>query len=73
VKRAVDTAFEKADEAAKSGRSIYTFGPVIHNEEVIKKLEEKGVRILNSLDDIDKIPSDSLIILRSHGVGKSVI
>ena len=72
VKRAVDTAFEKAEEAAASGRSIYSYGPVIHNEEVVKRLEDKGVKILNSLEDIVNIPKDSLIILRSHGVGKDV-
>ena len=72
VKRAVDTAFEKAEEAAASGRSIYSYGPVIHNEEVVKRLEDKGVKILNSLEDIVNLPKDSLIILRSHGVGKDV-
>ena len=72
VKRAVDTAFEKAEEAAKTGRPIYTYGPVIHNEEVIKKLEGKGVKILNSLDELKNISEGSIIILRSHGVGKDV-
>ena len=72
VKRAVDTAFEKAEEAVRTGRPIYTYGPVIHNEEVIKKLEEKGVKILNSLDELKNISEGSIIILRSHGVGKDV-
>ena len=72
VKRAVDTAFEKAGEAAGSGKKIYTYGPVIHNEEVIKRLEDKGVKILNNLDELKEISEKSTIILRSHGVGKDV-
>ena len=27
---------------------IYTYGPIVHNEMVVRELEKKGVRVLNS-------------------------
>ena len=39
VKRAVDTVYERILEK----EPLYTFGPIIHNEEVVRDLEEKGV------------------------------
>ena len=44
VKRAVDKVYE---EAKNSGVPVYTFGPIIHNEEVVADLEKKGVRTLD--------------------------
>ena len=42
VKRAVDTVYERILEK----EPLYTFGPIIHNEEVVRDLEEKGVQVL---------------------------
>ena len=38
VKRAVDQVY---DLAAKEKEPVYTYGPIIHNEEVVRDLEEK--------------------------------
>ncbi|MBQ5674102.1 MAG: 4-hydroxy-3-methylbut-2-enyl diphosphate reductase, partial [Lachnospiraceae bacterium] len=40
VKRAVDTVYK---EAEKNNETIYTFGPIIHNEQVVEDLERNGV------------------------------
>ena len=32
VKRAVDTVYEQV----KKGKTIYTYGPIVHNEEVVR-------------------------------------
>ena len=71
VKRAVDTAFAKAEEFKSQGRKLYTYGPIIHNEEVIKRLEASGVSMLDNLDDVNELPEGSGIIIRSHGVPKA--
>ena len=44
VKRAVDTVYEQLEMSAAERQPIYTFGPIIHNEEVVRDLEEKGVK-----------------------------
>ena len=46
VKRAVDTVYEQLEMSAAERQPIYTFGPIIHNEEVVHDLEEKGVTVL---------------------------
>ena len=68
VKRAVDKAYELAEHKEKA---IYTLGPIIHNEEVIADLEKKGVFVAESPEQIPD-PKNSIVIIRSHGVGKAV-
>ena len=67
VKRAVDSVYEKAEE----GKNIYTFGPIIHNEQVVGDLAKKGVLVVNSIEELAKI-KEGTIVIRSHGVSKSV-
>ena len=68
VKRAVDTVYKQVD--TKCGQ-IYTYGPIIHNEEVVKDLEQKGVIVLRSEEELDTLERGTVII-RSHGVAKDV-
>ena len=68
VKRAVNKVYE---EVEKQEAPIYTYGPIIHNEEVVKDLEAKGVTVLEELECLEQIPKGTVVI-RSHGVGKKV-
>ncbi|MDE7017086.1 MAG: 4-hydroxy-3-methylbut-2-enyl diphosphate reductase, partial [Lachnospiraceae bacterium] len=67
VKRAVDTVYEQVD----TGEKIYTYGPIIHNEEVVKDLEKKNVHVINSLEELAKL-KEGTIVIRSHGVSKRI-
>ena len=67
VKRAVDTVYEEIQK----GQAIYTFGPIIHNEEVVRDLEEKGVIVINDIDELKDKPLGTVII-RAHGVEKGI-
>lgn len=69
VKNAVDTVFEQIQ--AHRGKKIYTYGPIIHNGEVIKQLEQEGVVVLNSRDALAAL-TEGVVIIRSHGVEKSI-
>ena len=68
VKRAVEKAYEVAESTQGP---VYTYGPIIHNEEVVRDLEERGVRVLESEEDLKKLESGTVII-RSHGVPASI-
>ncbi len=70
VKRAVDIVYEEAEK----GKPVYTLGPIIHNEEVVSDLERKGVLVIDEtkLQDIQEDLSDCTVVIRSHGVSKSV-
>ena len=63
IERAVKTVYEQLE----TGRQVYTFGPITHNENVCDELQKKGVKILQDPSDIKNI-RDSVIIIRSHGV-----
>lgn len=69
VKRAVDCCYQEANSCG--GNPVYTFGPIIHNEEVIRDLEEHGVNVIHSAEELQKI-SEGTVIIRSHGVPQSV-
>ena len=55
VKRAVDTVYEQL----KNGKTIYTYGPIVHNEEVVRELAEKGVRVLESKEELKNLGDHS--------------
>ncbi len=66
VQRAVDTAYEHADDKGR----VYTYGQIIHNEEVVGDLSRHGVKVIED----DELPDirDSKVIIRSHGAEKKV-
>ena len=66
VQRAVDTVYKEVEK----GGPIYTYGPIIHNEEVVADLAQKGVQVLEEqdLDRLEELPKGSTVVIRSHGV-----
>lgn len=67
VKRAVELVYEQA----KKEGPLYTYGPIIHNEEVVRDLQQRGVRVIESSEQL-KTLEKGRVIIRSHGVGKAV-
>ncbi|MSN24338.1 MAG: 4-hydroxy-3-methylbut-2-enyl diphosphate reductase [Geobacter sp.] len=65
VKRATQMAFEAAEKDQKT----YSLGPIIHSPQVVNKLEEMGVKVLENLDSMES----GTIIIRSHGVASGEI
>jgi len=61
VRRAVDLALESAN---KEQGPIYTFGPLIHNPQVLALLADKGVKRLAEIPN----QGNGTVILRAHGV-----
>ena len=57
VQRAVDTAYEHADE-----KNVYTYGQIIHNEEVVCDLSKHAVRVIESDDELHTIKDSKVII-----------
>lgn len=66
VHRAVDSVYQNIN-----GKPLYTYGPIIHNQQVVEELEKKGVRPIKNFDDISNL-SKGIIIIRSHGVGENI-
>ena len=68
VKRAVEQVYEQIE---KADRPVYTFGPIIHNEQVVEDLAQKGVRVIDTEEELEAV-RDAIVIIRSHGVGKHI-
>ena len=66
VKRAVDMVLEMASK--KGHETIYTYGPLIHNPQTIELLRQRGIVPITTPEELDKVPSGSLIVIRAHGI-----
>ena len=69
VKRAVDTVYKQIEK--HQSEKIFTYGPIIHNEEVIKDLRSHGVEVLNDEEELKTADAD-VVVIRSHGVAKYI-
>ncbi|MBR5798511.1 MAG: 4-hydroxy-3-methylbut-2-enyl diphosphate reductase [Lachnospiraceae bacterium] len=67
VKRAVEKVYEQTG----SEKKIYTYGPIIHNEEVVKDLEQKGVKVIETEEELAAL-KEGTVVIRSHGVPKNI-
>ncbi|NLK97578.1 MAG: bifunctional 4-hydroxy-3-methylbut-2-enyl diphosphate reductase/30S ribosomal protein S1 [Epulopiscium sp.] len=63
VNRAVDSVYKNIQQ-----QPLYTYGPIIHNPQVVEELREQNVIPVHSVDEIN----EGTIIIRSHGVSKDV-
>ena len=68
VRRAVNTCYEQVE---RGNRPIYTYGPIIHNEQVVDDLKEKGVLPVMDEEALSKI-TEGTVIIRSHGVAEKI-
>ena len=62
VQRAVEMVYTEADK----GKKVVTLGPIIHNEQVVSVIDE------TALSDESVDLSGATVVIRSHGVSKSV-
>lgn len=74
VRRAVDTVYEQLEK----GKTIYTYGPIVHNEEVVRELKEKGVKVLENKEALQMLPNckageeSAAVIIRAHGIPEEI-
>lgn len=67
VQRAVDVVKKQIQEGSKP---LYTYGPIIHNEEVVREFEENGVQVME--ENKEDAYEAGTVIIRSHGVTRAV-
>lgn len=63
----VRNAVLKAEEKLKKHKKVYCLGELVHNGQVIRKLEKMGLRIVERVED-----SNNKIIIRAHGIAKEI-
>ena len=64
----VSRSVSMAEKLLEEGNA-YSIGPLIHNNDVVSYLEEKGLSVI---DTPEELPADGRVIIRSHGVSKEV-
>jgi 4-hydroxy-3-methylbut-2-enyl diphosphate reductase len=64
VKRAMDIVLDAVEEE----KELYTYGPLIHNPQVIEMLESKNVKVIKDLDNV----KSGTVVIRTHGITPAV-
>ncbi len=62
--RGVKDAISLAEETTRRAGHVYSFGPLIHNKQAVDRLRETGLKVVDSLDELDSAP----VLIRAHGV-----
>jgi len=68
VERAINTALKTIEDE----EIVYSYGPLVHNQQVVDYLEDKGIITVDSIDDLMGKDTGAVII-RSHGLPKHTI
>ena len=64
----VERSVSGAQEILKSSNEkVFCLGEIVHNPEVVRSLETRGLRVVNKIEDVSH-----KAIVRAHGVSKSV-
>lgn len=64
VERAVNGA---TDEITKASEKIYCLGEIVHNRQVIQKLEDLGIKCVETIEE-----TKGTVLIRAHGVPKEI-
>ncbi len=71
VRRAEEKAKKAAQRAMKSGKPVFTYGPLIHNPQAVRALEDLGVKVLDpeafERGELDEKANNSIVVIRAHG------
>lgn len=59
-------AIETAETELEKGQPLYCLGDIVHNEQEVKRLSDKGL-ITITHDQLDALDKKSRILLRAHG------
>ena len=62
----VKNAITLAKKTLAEQDTVYSLGPIIHNDEVVHELAQKGLKAINSIEQIDS----GTVLIRSHGATK---
>ena len=67
----VERAVQMTMDAALSGSlPVYTLGPIVHNEEVLREMASFGVRVVSE-EELDTLP-EGILIIRAHGISEEL-
>lgn len=69
VRRAVDMIEEAARQKAQEGKPVYMLGKLVHNRQVVERLEALGAKLVASLEEV---PRGGTAVISTHGAGPQI-
>jgi len=60
----VRRAINLAEEEIKNNKSVYTYGPIIHNPQEVNRLKRMGINVINEANNYIK----GTVVIRTHGI-----
>jgi small subunit ribosomal protein S1 len=67
----VERAFRIAGETAREGRPVFMLGNLVHNKQVVERLNNLNVRTVSSLDEIPA-GTHGILLISAHGVAPEI-
>lgn len=72
VNNAVTKTIEMLDQTKNSKSQIFCLGELVHNRQVIEELENKGIKVIEDIEELPITDERKTVIIRAHGIPKSV-
>ncbi len=78
VAHGVKLATDALEAARETGRTVISYGNLIHNKAVISRLEDLGLRVIENIDELERViagnnnPVPPCVIIRAHGASPEV-
>lgn len=75
VAGAIDICYKISKDEKNIGKNIYILGMLVHNEHVVKNLEDQGFKVIEEIDILqgkDPLKAGDIIIIRAHGTSKKI-
>jgi (E)-4-hydroxy-3-methyl-but-2-enyl pyrophosphate reductase len=65
----VRNAISVAEEVLKAENDVYSFGPIIHNRDMVERLAKSGLKTVSQVEEI----RSGTVLIRSHGAAPGQI
>jgi 4-hydroxy-3-methylbut-2-enyl diphosphate reductase len=65
----VRRALKMVQEAAQGGKTVHTLGDIVHNPQVVERLQRMGIKVISNLDEVEP---GAVVIITAHGAAPSI-
>lgn len=75
VAKAIEICNNILENETYKQKKIYVLGMLVHNEYVVKELENKGIKIVHEeeiLNETDTLKEGDILVIRAHGITKKI-
>ena len=67
----VERAYRIALKQAKAGKPVFMLGNLVHNAQVVEKLQKEGIKIIKDLSEVSR-GTNGILLISAHGVAPEI-